>query len=59
MVTVIVGIMGLPIPIIALVMGVCWLLSSPRGIPVKELEPVGVLSQDVNPELWEQPVFPK
>lgn len=26
---------------------------------VKELEPVGILSQDVNPELWEQPVFPK
>ena len=26
---------------------------------VKELEPVGILSFDVNPELWEQPVFPK
>lgn len=26
---------------------------------VKELEPVGILSQDVNPELWEQPAFSK
>ena len=26
---------------------------------VKELEPVGILSQDVNPELWSQPTFSK
>ena len=26
---------------------------------VKELEPVGILSFDVNPDLWEQPAFSK
>jgi hypothetical protein len=26
---------------------------------VKELEPFGILSQDVNPDLWEQPAFSK